>query len=119
MSESPENMNRVEFFGSEGSMRIDNLGELFIAGRGETEWRQVSVDDPISAKQGDTGFSYGFRYIAPKIVEAILAGSKTVEGSATFADGVRVQRVLDAARESNSTGRKVGVQSASFSSTSS
>jgi len=38
MSEPPEYMNRLEFFGSEGSMRVDNLGELYIAEAGAADW---------------------------------------------------------------------------------
>jgi predicted dehydrogenase len=105
MSEPPEYMNRVELFGDKGTMRIDNVGELYLAGSGESEWKRVEVDEPIAGSPNDNGFARGFKYIAPKIVEAILAGKKSVEGAATFEDGVRVQRVLDAARESNSTGR--------------
>jgi predicted dehydrogenase len=118
MSEPPENMNRIELFGTHGSMRIDNLGELFVAGRGETEWKQVDVDEPIAAEAGDTGFSYGFKYIAAKIVDAISVGSKTVDGAATFADGVRIQQVLDAARESDKAGGRVSLQNARLSSSS-
>jgi predicted dehydrogenase len=118
MSEPPENMNRVELFGTKGSMRIDNLGELYIARPGETKWTRVETDEPIAGSPDDNGFSRGFRYIAPRIVEAIRQGKSAVDGAATFADGVRVQRVLDAARESNATGRMVNIQSASFTSSS-
>lgn len=119
MSEPPEYMNRIELFGDSGSMRIDNLGELYVAGRGDTEWKRVEVDEPIAGSPGDNGFARGFRYIAPKIVDAIREGKNTVNGAATFADGVRVQRVLDTARESNASGRIINVQSASFSSSTS
>jgi predicted dehydrogenase len=114
MSEPPGNMNRVEFFGSDGAMRVDNLGELFVAKRDGAEWARIDVEEPITGNPNDNGFSRGFRYIAPKIVEAILEGKDSVHGAATFADGVRVQRVLDAARESNAEGRVVDLQSASL-----
>jgi predicted dehydrogenase len=41
---------------------------------------------------------------APKIVEAIREGKSEVEYAATFEDGLKVQRVIDAARRSNTTG---------------
>ena len=103
MSEPPEYMNRLEFFGSNGSMRVDNLGELYIAETGAADWVRVEVDEPIAGSLNDNGFARGFKYIAPRIVEAIREGKSTVEDAATFADGVRVQRVLDAARRSDAS----------------
>jgi predicted dehydrogenase len=47
--------------------------------------------------------------IAPEIVNAIRMGSMEIEHAATFADGLRVQRVLDAARESDRTGRRISI----------
>jgi predicted dehydrogenase len=46
---------------------------------------------------------------APKIVDAIRDGRTSVEHAATFADGLVVQRVLDAARKSNASGRTVNI----------
>src|SRR4051795_12723299 len=71
MSEPPEYMNRVELFGDKGTMRIDNLGELYIAKSGEKDWTPVDVSEPMSGSPNDNGFSRGFMYIAPKIVDAI------------------------------------------------
>jgi predicted dehydrogenase len=107
MSEPPEYMNRVELFGDKGSMRVDNLGELYIANTGETDWSRVAVEEPVTGSPNDNGFARGFKYIAPKIVEAIREGRNMVDGAATFADGVKVQQVLDAARLSNAERRAV------------
>ena len=107
MSEPLEYMNRLEFFGSKGSIRVDNLGELYIAEAGTADWTRVDVDEPIAGSPNDNGFARGFKYIAPRIVEAIREGNGTVENAATFADGLKVQQVLDAARESDTTGRAV------------
>ena len=49
----------------------------------------------------DTGFSRGFMAFAPKIIEAIREGKTEIEHAATFEDGLKVQKVLDAAHESN------------------
>jgi predicted dehydrogenase len=116
MSEPPEYQNVFELFGTDGSMRVDNLGELYIAARSETNWTHVEVDDPIAAGARDNGFSLGFKYFAPRIIEALRQGKNAVDGAANFEDGVRVQRVLDVARESNRSGRAVEVLSASVSS---
>lgn len=107
MVEQPEYLNRIEFFGTLGAMRIDQRGEVFVAKNGE-EWRQAEADigrNPDGAP--DTGFARGFVEFAPLIVDAIRTGSSFIEHAATFEDGVKVQRVLDAARASDRTGTVV------------
>ena len=110
MVEQPEYVNCLEFFGIEGAMRIGHRGEVSIATNGDKEWAQVDVDfaPPIPGVP-DTGFARGFMAFAPKIIEAIENGRPTVEHAATFEDGVRVQRVLDAARASNAKGTVIKV----------
>lgn len=105
MTEAPRYQNRIEFFGREGAMRVDHRGELFIAKNGETDWTQIDVD-PGKAVEGvpDTGFSRGFMAFAPGIIEAIREGRTHIDQAAAFSDGLKVQRVLDAARESNDSG---------------
>lgn len=110
MVEQPEPINRVEFFGAEGAIRIGPLGELFIAKNGETEWTAIEVELPEPIPNApDTGFTRGSMAIAPRIIEALRSGALSIEHAATFEDGLKVQRVLDAARESNSTGRAVSI----------
>lgn len=110
MVEQPEPVNRVEIFGTEGAIRVDQLGELFIAKNGETEWTPIDVELPRPIPNvPDTGFTRGSMAIAPKIIDAIRNGETSIEHAATFEDGLKVQRVLDAARESSSTGRVVRV----------
>ena len=110
MTEGPKYMNRVEFYGTGGTMRVDHLGEIFVARSGEDDWTEIEVD---LGKQlpgvADTGFARGFMAIAPVLVDAIRNGSHTIEHAATFEDGVRVQKALDAARESDATGRVVTI----------
>ena len=108
MVEQPEYVNRLEFFGTEGAVRIDQRGELWIAKNGEKGWTDIAVDLGLAIPGiADSGFPRAFMTFAPHIVEAIRNGETSIEHAATFADGVRVQRVLDAARESNATGAVV------------
>lgn len=108
MVEQPEYLNRLEIFGTEGAIRIDHRGELFIAKNAENEWKVVDVDlGSAVAGAADTGFSRAFRVLAPQIINAIRSGQTNIDQAATFEDGLRVQRVLDAARESNTTGQLV------------
>lgn len=109
MTEQPEYVNRLEMFGSDGAIRIDHRGDVFITKTGEVGWSPIDVNfgEAIPGVP-DTGFSRAFMEFAPKIVEAIRQGKTDIEYAATFEDGLAVQRVLDAARVSS-------VQSSSFS----
>jgi predicted dehydrogenase len=110
MSEYPKYKNRIELYGTDGSIAIDARGEVFFAKAAETEWSEVGVDfgEPIAGVP-DTGFSSGFTEFAPRIVEAIREGKTEIEHAATFEDGLAVQLVLDAARESNASGCTVSL----------
>lgn len=108
MVEQPEYVNRLEFFGTDGAMRIDHRGEVSTAKTGESDWKAIDVTFGAEIPGvPDTGFSRGFMDFAPEIVKAVDAGSTFIEQAATFEDGLKVQEVLDAARESNATGRIV------------
>lgn len=109
MTEYPKYRHRVEFYGSKGAIAIEARGEVLIADAvPDTEWKEVEVDfgEPIAGVP-DTGFSSGFSEFAPHIVRAIRDGDASIEHAATFSDGLAVQLVLDAARESDRTGRVV------------
>ena len=108
MAELPEYRNRLEFFGTDGAIRVDGNGELFIANNCENDWTHVETD-PGSLVPGmpDSGFSRGFVFLAREIVDAIAAGSNYIDHAATFDDGHQIQKVLDAARESNAQGRAI------------
>lgn len=110
MTEYPKYRNRMEFYGERGAMRVDHRGELFIAEAGESDWRETEVGLGKAVEGvADTGFSRGFMDFVPRIVEAILEGRTAIEHAATFEDGLEVQKVLDAARESDESGCGVKV----------
>jgi len=105
MTEGPKYKNRIEFYGTLGAMRINYRGEVFIAIADEEDWRKIDVElGKIVEGVADTGFSRGFMAFAPKIIDAIRKGRTEIEHAATFEDGLKVQKVLDAARESNASG---------------
>ena len=110
MTDGPDYRNLLELFGTEGSMRIDHLGELSVAKPGEVDWTKITVDlgTPLPGMP-DTGFARGFVEIAQRIIDAIQCGKTGIEYGATFSDGLRVQRVLDAARESNAAERSIRI----------
>ncbi len=108
MTEYPAYKNRLELYGTEGAIAVEHRGEVFVANAGEDAWREIEVGlgEHIPGV-ADTGFSRGFMEFAPVIVDAIREGKGTVENAATFEDGLNIQRVLDASRESNRTGQVV------------
>jgi predicted dehydrogenase len=92
----------MEFYGTRGSMRIGYRGEQFTAANTDHDWTPVAVDLGRQLKGlPDTGFAGAFVGFAPHIIRAMQNGNSTVDGAATFGDGLEVQRVLDAARESH------------------
>jgi predicted dehydrogenase len=110
MTELPEYQHQIELYGSKGAMSIDFQGSVAVALSGESKWTPLEVP-PATALPGipNTGFASAFLYFAPRIVEAIRSGQKEIEHAATFADGLKVQRVLDAARASDASGRVVQI----------
>jgi predicted dehydrogenase len=105
MVEFPDYQHSIEFVGTEGSLKVLYLGEIFLTKKGENDWTQVETEEDKSIEGiFNSGFPAGFVSFAPKIVEAILQGKPEIEGAATFADGLKVQRILDAARESDKKG---------------
>lgn len=107
MVEFPDYQQTIEFVGTEGSLKVLYLGEIFLAKKGASDWMQIETEEDKSIEGiFNSGFPAGFVAFAPKIIEAILNGKTEIEQSATFADGLKVQKILDAARESNTTGCK-------------
>ena len=105
MIEQPKYQNRIEFFGAKGAMRVNHRGEIFLAKTGEKDWTKIDTDLGENVEGvADTGFARGFMSFAPKIIDALADGKTEIEHAATFEDGVKVQKVLDAARESNKSG---------------
>lgn len=110
MTEFPKYKNQLELYGESGAIMIDHVGRVFTAMDREPDWTEIDValSENIPGV-ADTGFARGFMDFAPRIVETILSGRATVDYAATFVDGVKVQKVLNAARQSNTDGRTVNL----------
>ena len=110
MTEGPSYKNILELHGTDGAMKIDANGGVSIALRGEKRWEMVDTDAGETIEGiADTGFARGFVSFAPRIIEAIREGRTAIEYAATFEDGLAVQRVIDAAHESNASGNSVAI----------
>jgi len=103
--------NRLEIFGSTGALMVEETGELWHSPAGSGSWRPVQVDQDSMAKGMRAGsWSRGFTAFSGAIIEAMRQEQTAVEGAASFADGYRVQLVLDAARKSNDESRWVNIE---------
>jgi predicted dehydrogenase len=98
--------HRLEIFGSEGGLMVEEGGELWLAQTGAGEWTRVETErGPLAPGMRDGGWSRGFTVFSRAIVEALRDGRNTLEGAADFEDGYRTQLVLDAAQRSHESGR--------------
>ena len=98
--------HRLEIFGSEGALMIEEGGELFHAPVGAGDWVRVETErGDLASGMRDGGWSRGFTHFSRAIIEALREGRREVAGAATFDDGYHTQLVLDAARRSHEQGR--------------
>lgn len=100
----------TEIYGTEGSLIIGEKGQLNIAKKDDTEFGpiEVNIGEPASGMPHG-GWSIGFLAFAKEITAALKEGRTEIEGAATFRDGHRVQKVLDAARKADETGSRTPV----------
>jgi predicted dehydrogenase len=96
---------RVAFHGERGSLLFDGLGRLWKLER-EGQPEEITLQKPVPAVPGlpEGVFPTGFAHFAERLAEVLQRGEQRVEGAATFYDGLRVQAVLDAVRESHRRG---------------
>ena len=104
-----------EIHGTDGSLWIDSDGRLFAARRDETERHDVSLRDNLGDDDILDGslWARGFALFAAALGGAIR-GEHDLPFAATFADGLRTQRIIDAARLSAREGRKIVVKNADY-----
>jgi predicted dehydrogenase len=99
--------HRIEFFGEEGTLVLHNSGadymrgfELFHAKRPAAALENIAVSDPDDVPYPDGRIAPVSR-LARKFFDAVESGGTPAPG---FAEGYRVQRLMDAARRSHQQG---------------
>jgi predicted dehydrogenase len=104
--------HRIEFFGEDGTLVLHNPGadymrgfELSYARRSATTVERIPAQDPIDAKYPDGRIAPVSR-LAKLFFDAIETGTTPSPG---FAEGYRVQLLIDAARRSHQQGRWIDV----------
>jgi predicted dehydrogenase len=106
MVESGRAEHRLEIFGSEGALMIEDDGRLWHARTGEGRWQEVEIEEgELAQGMRDSSWSRGFTIFSREIVAALREGRTEIKDAATFEDGYRTQLVLDAARRSHESGR--------------
>ena len=102
--------HRVEIFGTKGAVAIEEGGELWHSQMSDNDWHRIDIDLGAAAPNvAPGGWSRGFMNFSKKIIGALREGKNTVEGAATFADGLKTQIILDAARKSDHEGAAVKI----------
>ena len=98
--------HRIEFFGEDGTLVLHNPTADYMRGFELTNARRpdrierIGVDDPPDAQFPDGRIAPVSR-LAAKFLDAIETGKQTAPG---FAEGYRVQRLIDAAQRSQRGG---------------
>ncbi|MGI8669758.1 MAG: Gfo/Idh/MocA family protein [Aridibacter sp.] len=102
MVEAGEYDYNLKIFGTEGSLIIGEQGEIRHAKMGDGDWKEIEVDlGDAPPNVQPSGWSRGFMSFSSQIVSAIKTGKSEIPHAATFSDGLKIQKVLDAARKSD------------------
>ena len=106
--------HKIEFFGDDGTLVLHNPSadymrgfDLTYAKRSATAVGRIPVQDPVDAKYPDGRIAPVSR-LAKIFFDAIETGTTASPG---FAEGYRVQLLIDAARRSHQQGKWIDIAS--------
>jgi predicted dehydrogenase len=107
--------HRLEFYGENGSLTLINPTldymrgfELRLARRPATELTPVEIDDPVDRHFPADGRIAPVSRLAAEFLDAVALGKPARPG---FAEGLRVQTLLDSARRAHKGGRWLEIES--------
>ncbi len=98
----------IEIYGTDGALRLDTQDHLWgLRGKAfpNGEWAPIRVLDPVAnlaEMPSLSPYARGSVYLARTVAGALAQGESWLPDAANFLDGLAVQRVLDAARLSDS-----------------
>jgi predicted dehydrogenase len=98
--------NVTQVYGSEGTILLTNSDEKLLLGKPGGDFEDVSVADPNAQLEGVGKGIWNVSFVAlmQELCSAIRDG-RPVQAGATFEDGWRNQRVLDAVKRSGAERR--------------
>jgi predicted dehydrogenase len=101
--------HRLEFYGEDGAMTLVNATldymrgfELQLAQRPATAFTRIDLGDDLADRNFADGRIAPVSRLAASFLDAVAGGRTAVPG---FAEGLRVQALLDTARRANKAGR--------------
>jgi predicted dehydrogenase len=99
--------NQIVIAGDRGTLILEADETLLGASGYGATLEDLSVKDPARDIPSIPGniWARSFYHLAGATLDALLKGSSTVEGAATFADGWRCQQVIDAVNRGNSSAK--------------
>jgi len=93
--------NHTQIFGSEGTILLSNSDEKLLVARAGEPLEDVSVPDPNAELEGVNKGIWNVSVVgALREFAAAIRGGRPLREGATFEDGWRTQRVLDAVKRS-------------------
>ncbi len=105
VARAPRDTWRLAVHGEDGSLLLDEKERLWGRRQAESEYRDLTPADPgaDAAALGvrDSAWTRAFLIFARELGAALASGRTTLPDAATFEDGLRVQQVMDAIRESS------------------
>jgi predicted dehydrogenase len=102
--------HRIEFFGEDGTLVLENKSADYMRGfellyaKRPAGFTHIPVEDPLDAQFAD-GRTAPVARLAKMFFDAIERGGTASPG---FAEGYRVQQLIDAARRSHREGTLIG-----------
>ncbi len=102
----PASGERIQIFGSDGSLLIDDHGRVWGGKSSDTHLGELPIPD--SLKPDGKGLIGPFTILLARMMDGIRSGAQSI--SPSFDDGLKVQRVLDAVRQSSERAGWVKIQ---------
>lgn len=99
--------NQLTLVGERGVIRLDDDETLTAASGFNAPFENLSVNDPAHGVEGIPAnlWARSFYHLAAATIDALREGKSTVEGAATFTDGLRCQEVIDAIHRAHESQR--------------
>ncbi len=99
--------NQISIAGERGTIVLDADETLLVASGFNTQFEDFSVTDPAREVAGVPAniWARSFYHLAGATLKSLQNGESTVEGAATFRDGLRCQQVIDAVHRSSASSR--------------